>query len=69
MIFSKHHPSDDTLGLVCRRRETSVEVFTDYDAVLERFPDRSEEWRQEFIGMEEDEDCYKLYIGETKQRR
>ena len=76
MIFAKRHPSDDTLAWCAncgpctyRRRVTSVDVFTDYDALLEHFSDRSEEWSQEFIGMEEDEDCYKLHIGEIKQSR
>jgi TusA-related sulfurtransferase len=43
-----------------------LEILTDYDGGLEDIPSWCEKCGQEFLGMEEDEDCYKLYIKKTK---
>jgi len=40
--------------------------LTDYDGALEDIPQWCEKCGQEFLGMEEDEDCYKLYIKKKK---
>ena len=43
-----------------------LEVLTDYDGALEDIPDWCQKVGQEFIGVEESEDYYKLYIKKTK---
>ena len=78
MKFVKNQTSDDILDLVCRmcplhllepgekikclKNGQVLEVLTDYDWALEDIPAWCEKYGQEFIGIEEDEDCYKLYI-------
>ena len=78
MKFVEKQPADDTLDLVCRmcplhllepgdrlkclKTGQVLEVLTDYDGALEDIPAWCRKHGQEFIGMEEDEDCYKLYI-------
>ncbi len=82
MNFVNNHPSDDTLDLVCRmcpmhllepgdklrcmEKGQILEVLTDYDGALADIPAWCEENGQKFIGLEEDEDCYKLYIKKKK---
>ena len=82
MKFIENQPSDGTLDLVCRmcplhllepgdklncmKKGQVLEVLTDYDGALEDIPDWCQKVGQEFIGMEEDEDYYKLYIKKTK---
>ena len=78
MKFVKDIKADDTLDLVCRmcplhllepgeklacmKEGQVLEVLTDYDGALEDIPSWCDKCGQEFIGIEEDEDCYKLYI-------
>ncbi len=82
MNFVNNHPSDDTLDLVCRmcpmhllepgdklrgmEKGQILEVLTDYDGALTDIPTWCEENGQKFIGLEESEDCYKLYIKKKK---
>ncbi|MEN8232687.1 MAG: sulfurtransferase TusA family protein [Thermodesulfobacteriota bacterium] len=81
MKFVKDHPSDAKLDLVCRmcplhllepgeklgclKTGQVLEILTDYDGALEDIPSWCKKCGQEFIGLEEDEDCYKLYIRKT----
>ncbi len=78
MKFVKNQKSDDQLDLVCRmcpmhllepgdklrcmKKGEVLEVLTDYDQALEDIPNWCERCGQDFIGVEEDDDCYKLYI-------
>jgi TusA-related sulfurtransferase len=82
MKFIENFTADDTLDLVCRmcplhllepgeklsclKKGQVLEVLTDYDGALEDIPEWCEKCGQEFMGMEEDEDCYKLYIRKKK---
>ena len=82
MKFVKSHISDATLDLVCRmcplhllepgeklkcmKKGQVLEVLTDYDGALEDIPNWCARCGQEFIGLEEDEDFYKLYIRKVK---
>lgn len=82
MKFIENQQADDTLDLVCRmcplhllepgeklkclKKGQVLEVLTDYDGALEDIPAWCEKCGQEFLGIEEDEDCYKLYIKKTK---
>ena len=49
-----------------REKGQVLEVLTDYDGALEDIPDWCRKCGQEFIGIEEDEECYKLYIKKIK---
>jgi len=78
MKFVKNHPSDATVDLVCRtcplhllepgeklkclKTGQILEVLTDYDGALEDIPSWCKKYGQKFIGVEEDDGCYKLYI-------
>jgi len=78
MKFIENQKADSTLDLVCRMcplhlmepeeklacldKGQVLEVLTDYDGALEDIPSWCEQCRQEFLGMEECGDCYKLYI-------
>jgi len=82
MKFLEKQAADATLDLVCRmcplhllepgemlkclKKNQVLQVLTDYDGALEDIPAWCRKCGQEFIGMEEDEDCYKLYIRKTK---
>lgn len=82
MKFVEKQAADATLDLVCRmcplhllepgemlkclKKNQVLQVLTDYDGALEDIPAWCKKCGQEFIGMEEDEDCYKLYIKKTK---
>jgi len=82
MKFVENHSADDTLDLVCRmcplhliepgeklrclKKGQVLEVLTDYDGALDDIPAWCEKCGQEFVGMEEDGDCYKLYIKKKK---
>ena len=82
MKFIKDIPADETLDLVCRmcpmhllepgdklkcmKKGQVLEVITDYDGALEDIPEWCKKCGQEFIGIEEDEECYKLYIKKIK---
>ena len=82
MKFIENITADDTIDLVCRmcplhllepgekmkclKKDQVLEVLTDYDGALDDIPAWCEKCGQEFIGMEEDEDCYKLYIKKKK---
>ena len=82
MKFIEECKSDDTLDLVCRmcplhliepgekikcmKSGQVLEVLTDYDGALEDIPAWCKKNGHEFIGMEEDEDYYKLYIKKVK---
>jgi TusA-related sulfurtransferase len=48
--------------LKCMKKGQILEVLTDYDGALDDIPAWCEQNGQKFIGLEEDEDCYKLYI-------
>jgi tRNA 2-thiouridine synthesizing protein A len=43
-----------------------LEVLTDYDGALRDIPEWCDRCGQEFLGVEEGEDCYKLYIRKVK---
>ena len=82
MKFIEECKSDDTLDLVCRmcplhliepgekikcmKSGQVLEVLTDYDGALEDIPAWCKKNGHEFVGMEEDEDYYKLYIKKVK---
>ena len=82
MKFVKDIPADETLDLVCRmcpmhllepgdklkcmKKGQILQVLTDYDGALEDIPALCKKCGQDFIGIEEDEDCYKLYIRKAK---
>ena len=82
MKFVNDIQPDETLDLVCRmcplhllepgeklkcmKTGQVLEILTDYDGALEDIPDWCQRCGQEFIGMKEDEDCYKLYIRKKK---
>lgn len=82
MKFLKNHPSDATLDLVCRmcplhllepeekirrlKKGQVLEVLTDYDRALGDIPDWCRKCGHEFIGVEEEENYYKLYIRKCK---
>ncbi len=83
MKFVHGVKADDTLDLVCRmcplhllepgeklkclKTGQVLEILTDYDGALEDIPAWCQRCGQEFIGIEEDEDCYKLYIRKRKE--
>jgi len=83
MKFVENQTSDDTLDLVrrmcplhllepgdklkCLKTGQVFEVLTDYDGALEDIPAWCKKCGQEFIGIEEDDDCYKLYIRKTSE--
>ncbi len=83
MKFVEGIKADDTLDLVCRmcplhlmepgeklrclKTGQVLEILTDYDQALEDIPAWCQRCGQEFIGVEEDEDCYKLYIRKRKE--
>ena len=83
MKFVKDVKADETLDLVCRmcplhllepgeklrclKTGQVLEVLTDYDGALEDIPAWCERHGQEFIGMDEDEECYRLYIRKKKE--
>jgi len=82
MKFVDNVNADDSLDIVCRmcpmhllepgdklncmKKGQVLEVLTDYDKALEDIPNWCEKCGQEFLGMEEDDDCYKLYIKKKK---
>ena len=82
MKFVENFTADDTLDLVCRmcplhllepgeklsclKKGQVLEVLTDYDGALEDIPEWCEKCGQEFMGMEEEEDCYKLYAKQNR---
>ncbi len=82
MKFVKNQDSDETLDLVCRmcpmhlmepgeklrclKKGQVLEILTDYDGALEDIPEWCQKCGQEFIGIEEVEDCYKMYIRKKK---
>jgi len=82
MKFLEKQAADATLDLVCRmcplhllepgemlkclKKNQVLQVLTDYDGALEDIPAWCKKCGQEFIGIEEDEECYKLYIRKTK---
>ncbi len=82
MKFIKDQQSHDTLDLVCRscplhlmepgdklnclKKGQVLEVLTDYDGALVDIPNWCEKCGQQFLGIEEDDDCYKLYIKKVK---
>ncbi|OCC15837.1 Sulfurtransferase TusA [Dissulfuribacter thermophilus] len=83
MKFVQGIKADDTLDLVCRmcplhliepgeklkslKTGQVLEILTDYDGALEDIPQWCQKSGQEFIGIEEDDDCYKLYIRKVKE--
>jgi len=82
MKFIENQKADDTLDLVCRmcplhliepgekleymKQGQVLEVLTDYDGALDDIPAWCEKCGQEFLGFDEDDDYYKLYIKKTK---
>jgi TusA-related sulfurtransferase len=82
MKFVDIQSADATVDLVCRmcpmhllepgerlkclKKGQVLEVLTDYDRALEDIPDWCEKCGHEFIGIEEDDECYKLYIKKVK---
>jgi len=52
--------------LKCMKNGQILEVLTDYDGALDDIPSWCEKYGQEFIGMKEEEGCYKLYIRKVK---
>lgn len=83
MKFVENMTADEKLDLVCRmcpmhllepkdklkcmKKGQVLEVQTDYDQALEDIPNWCEQCSQEFIGVEEEEDCYKLYIRKKSE--
>ncbi len=83
MKFVQGIKADDTLDLVCRmcplhliepgeklrclKTGQVLEILTDYDGALEDIPAWCQRCGQEFIGIVEDEDCYKLYIRKKEE--
>jgi tRNA 2-thiouridine synthesizing protein A len=83
MKFVKNMHADETVDLVCRmcpmhllepgdklrcmKKGQILEVLTDYDGALEDIPAWCRKCGEEFIGIEEDEECYKLYIKKAKE--
>ena len=81
MKFIENQKADETLDLVyrmcplhllepgdkieCMKKGQILEVLTDYDGALDDIPAWCEKWGHEFIGLEEDEDCYRLYIRKS----
>lgn len=82
MKFVEECNPDDTLDLVCRmcplhliepgekikcmKSGQVLEVLTDYDGALEDIPAWCKKNGHEFVGMEEDDEYYKLYIRKVK---
>ncbi len=82
MKFLRNQQSDETVDLVCRmcplhllepgerlrclKKGQVLEVLTDYDGALRDIPEWCEKSGQEFLGVEEGEECYKLYIKKVK---
>ena len=78
MNFVKNKKADESLDLFCRacplqflepgdkirclKKGQVLEVLTDYDGALNDIPDWCEKFGHELIGLDEYEDCYKLYI-------
>ena len=46
-----------------------LEILTDYDGALEDIPQWCERTRNEFIGLDEDEDYYRFYVRKTAKDR
>ena len=83
MKFVKDLDPDESLDLVCRmcpmhllepgdklncmKKGQVLEVMTDYDGALEDIPDWCRKCGHEFIGVEEDDDCYKFYIKKKQE--
>lgn len=83
MKFVENMSADDSLDLVCRmcpihllepgeklrclKKGQVLEILTDYDGALEDIPSWCERCGHEFLGVEEDEECYKLYIKKNKE--
>ncbi len=83
MKFVQGIEPDDTLDLVCRmcplhllepgeklkclKTGQVLEILTDYDGALEDIPSWCNRCGHEFIGLEEDDECYKLYIRKKKE--
>jgi TusA-related sulfurtransferase len=53
--------------LKCLKKNQVLEVLTDYDGALEDIPAWCEKCGQEFIGIDEEDDHYKLYIRKVKE--
>jgi TusA-related sulfurtransferase len=51
---------------MCLKKGQVLEVLTDYDGALEDIPAWCKKCGHEFVGVEEDVDCYKLYIKKAK---
>ncbi len=82
MKFVKGQQADESVDLVCRmcplhlmepgeklsclKKGQVLEVLTDYDGALQDIPEWCEKCGQEFLGVEEDDECYKLYIRKVK---
>ena len=63
MKFVKDQSSDESLDLVCRM--CPMHLLEPGDK-LKCIPDWCNKCGHEFLGLEEDEDCYKLYIKKKK---
>ena len=82
MKFVENQKADEMLDLVCRmcpmhllepgdklncmKKGQILEVLTDYDQALEDIPEWCKKCDHEFIGVEEEDDCYKIYIKKKK---
>ena len=82
MKFLENIQPDDTLDLVyrmcplhliepeerinCLKKGQILEILTDYDGALDDIPEWCRKCGQEFLGIEEDDDQYKLYIKKVK---
>jgi TusA-related sulfurtransferase len=53
--------------LKCLKKNQVLEVLTDYDGALEDIPAWCKKCGQEFIGIDEEDDYYKLYIRKVKE--
>jgi len=85
MKFVSNEKADESLDLVCRMcpmhllepgdklkcmaKGQVLEVLTDYDGALSDIPDWCQKCGHEFIGVEEDDECYKFYIKKKKEAK
>jgi tRNA 2-thiouridine synthesizing protein A len=83
MKFVRNEKADKSLDLVCRMcpmhllepgdklkcmtKGQVLEVLTDYDGALNDIPDWCRKCGHEFIGVEEDDECYKFYIKKNNE--
>ena len=53
--------------LKCMTKGQVLEVLTDYNGALDDIPNWCRKCGHEFIGVEEDDECYKFYIKKNNE--